>query len=59
MYLTKQPYFEKVFKKVFRFPENLFQSLSIEMFKISNDCHIKTCQSLKRRAILKIPSIAF
>ena len=28
-------------------------------FKISNDCHIKTCWSLKRRAILKIPGAIF
>ena len=28
-------------------------------FKISNDCHIKTCWSLKRRAILKIPRAIF
>ena len=29
------------------------------MFKISTDCLIKTYQSLKRRAILKIPSTVF
>ena len=29
------------------------------MSKIFNDCHIKTCRSLKRRAIWKIPSTAF
>ena len=29
------------------------------MFKISTDCHIKICRSLKRRAILKIPSTVF
>ena len=29
------------------------------MFKIPCDCHIKTCLSLKRRAILKMPTIVF
>ena len=29
------------------------------MFETFTDCHIKTCRSLKRRAILKIPSTFF
>ena len=29
------------------------------MFKISCGCHIKTCQSLKMRAILEIPNTIF
>ena len=31
----------------------------LKMFKIFTDCHIKTCQSFTRRAILKIPCTAF
>ena len=31
----------------------------MKAFKISSVCYIKTCRSLKRRAILKIPSIVF
>ena len=31
----------------------------LETFKISTDCHIKTCRSLKQRAILKTPSAVF
>ena len=31
----------------------------MEKFKISSDCLIKASQSLKWRAILKIPSTAF
>ena len=29
--------------------------LTLKMLKTSSDCYIKTCRSLKRRAILKIP----
>ena len=31
----------------------------MNMFKISSDCNMKICRPLKRRAILKIPSIVF
>ena len=39
----------------------LFQKIYVEVkvlksFKISSDCHIKTCRSLQWRAILKIPN---
>ena len=44
------------FEKGFRFPENLSQSLSIE---ISTDFPIKTCRSRTRRAISKISNTAF
>ena len=47
------------FEKGFRYPENLLQSQMLKTYKISNDCHTNTCQSLKRRAILKIPSSIF
>ena len=33
--------------------------LVLKTFKILGDCHIKTCRYLKRKAILKIPSILF
>ena len=32
---------------------------SFKTFKISTNCHIRTCQSLKRRNILQIPSTGF
>ena len=42
-------------------PVLVFQKIWIEVnvlktFETFTDCHIKTCRSLKRRAILKIPS---
>ena len=42
----------------------IFQKLSckvkvVKSFKISRDCHTKTCRSLKRRSILKISSTVF
>ena len=47
------------FEKGSRYPENLLQSQMLKTSKISKDCHTNTCQSLKRRAILKIPSSIF
>ena len=47
------------FFEVFCYPRNLFESYSIQTFKIFTDCDIKTSWSLKRRAILKIPSTVF
>ena len=47
------------FKKGFSFRKTCFWVKALKMFKISSDCHIKTCRSLKRRTILKIPSIVF
>ena len=46
-------------KKVFVFREICFKVVFLKTFKISSDFHIKTCQSLKRRAILKIPRTVF
>ena len=38
----------------------VFQKVKVlKTFETFTDCHIKTCQSLKRRAILKIPSTVF
>ena len=31
----------------------------LKYWKIYSDCHIKACRSLKRRAILKVPSTVF
>ena len=46
-------------KKVFVFQKICFKVKVLKSFKISTDCHIKTRRSLKRRAILKIPSTVF
>ena len=52
---TKKGYFSFL-KKGFRFPEKI---KALKRFKISNDCSIKSCRSLKWRAILKIPNRGF
>ena len=36
-----------------------FKVKVLKSFKVFTDCHIKTCRSLKRRAVLKIPSNCF
>ena len=41
------------------FSRKFVSKLSIENVETFTDCHIKTCRSLKRRAILKIPSTVF
>ena len=46
-------------EKGFRSPEICFKVKVLKTFKISTDYHIKTCLSLKRRAILKIPGTVF
>ena len=46
-------------KKFFVFQKICFEVKVLKTFKIFNDCHIKTCRSPKRRAILKIPRIIF
>ena len=43
------------FLKSLRFRKIYFKAKVLKLFKISNDCHIKACYSLKWRAILKIP----
>ena len=53
---TKKRY-SSFLKKVFIFQKICFKVL--KMFKIFTDRQIKTCRSLKRRAILKIPSTVF
>ena len=55
---TKMRY-SNFFKKVYVFENICFKVEVQKTFNISSDWHIKTCQSLKRRAILKIPSTVF
>ena len=54
---TKKRY-SSFWKKVFVFQKICFKIKVLTTFKISIDVHIKTCRSLKRRAILKIPEAA-
>ena len=46
-------------KKVFVFQRNCFKVKVLKTFKISTDFYIKTYQSLKRRAVLKVPRAIF
>ena len=41
------------------FEKTCFKVKDLKTFKISTDCHLKTCRSLKRRANLKISSAVF
>ena len=55
---TKKQY-SSFLKRVCIFQKIYFKVKVLKSFKISSDCHIKACQSLKWRAILKIPSTIF
>ena len=55
---TKKRY-SCVLKRVCVFQKFFFKVKVMKKFKLSSDCRIKTCQSLKRRAILEIPSAVF
>ena len=46
-------------KKVFVFQRIFSKVKVLKTFKIFTDCYIKTRRSLKRMAILKIPSTVF
>ena len=46
-------------KKVLAFQKICFKVRILKTFKITNGCHLKACQSLKRRAILKITCTVF
>ena len=46
-------------EKFFVFQKIWFKVKVLKTFETFTDCHIKTCRSLKRRAILKIPSTKF
>ena len=52
---TKKRY-SSLLKKVFVFQKICSKFNVLKTFKISTDCHMKACRSLKRRAILKISS---
>ena len=54
---TKKLYSSFLKKKIFQ--KICFRVEVLKTLKISSDWHIKTCQSLKRRAILKIPRSSF
>ena len=51
--------YSRFLKKVFVFQKICFKVKVLKTFETFIDCHIKTCRSLKRRAILKIPSTVF
>ena len=46
-------------KKVFVIQKIWFKVKVLKTFKTSSDCHIKIYQSIKQRAILKIPNAIF
>ena len=56
---TKKQFSSFFFKKVLVFKKTCFEVKILKTFKILSACHIKTCRSLKRMPILKIPSTAF
>ena len=47
------------FLKGLHFQRICFEVEVLKTFKDFTDCHVETCRSLKRRAILKIPSTVF
>ena len=55
---TKKRY-SKFSKKVFVFQKICFKVKVSKTLDTFTGCHIKTCRSLKRRSILKIPSTVF
>ena len=55
---TKKQY-PSFLKKVFVFQKSCFKVKVLKTFETFTDCRIKTRQSLKRGAILKIPSTVF
>ena len=56
--LTKKCY-SSFLKKVFVLQKIYLKVKVLKTFKISTNCHIKTCRFFKQMAILKIPSIVF
>ena len=57
--LSTKKLYSSFLKKVFLFQKICFKVKVLKSFKISSGCHIKTCRSLKRRAILKISITVF
>ena len=51
--LTKK-WYSSFLKQFFVFQKICFKVEVLKALKISCDCHIKTCRSVKRKAILKI-----
>ena len=58
VFSTKKRY-SNFLKKVFVFQKICFNVNGLKTFKISTDCLIKTCSSLRRRGTLKISIIVF
>ena len=57
--LSAKKLYSSFLEKVLVFQEICFKSKVLKMFKISSDFHIKTCWSLKRRDVSKIPITLF
>ena len=57
--LSTRKRYSSFLKRVFVFQKMCFKVKLLRSFKIFTDCHIKTCRSLKRTAIFKIPSAVF
>ena len=57
--VSTKKWYSSFLKKVFLFQKICFKGKVLKTFETFTDCHIKTCRSLKRRAILKIPSTVF
>ena len=50
---------EKDFQSTLSVSSISFKIKVLKAFKISSDCHLKTCRSFKQRVILKILSTIF
>ena len=57
--LSARKRYSSFLKQVFVFEKICFKVKVLKTFRIFTDSQIKTCRSLKRRAILKIPSTVF
>ena len=53
--LSSKKWYSSFLKSVCLFQKFYFKVEVLKSIKISSDCHTKVCQSLKGRAILKIP----
>ena len=57
--LSTKTRYSSFLKRVYVFQKICFKVKALKTFEISSHCHIKTYQSLKRRAIVKIASTVF
>ena len=57
--LSSKKRYSSFLKKLFFLQKICFKVKVLKTSEISSDCHIKTCRSLKRRVIMKIPSNVF